>query len=134
MNANTREAIKNKHNAFHAWMSAKTGFDKDAARTVYAKARNKSKTLLRKSKRLFVMGIAQRSKSNPKAFWSHCRKKPKIKCSVAPLLANIKNKDSLGFSDEEKANILQKQFSSVFTKEPEGTISIITRRTNSVIS
>ena len=70
MNADTREAIKNKNNAFCAWMSAKTSFDKEAARVVYTKARNKSKTLLRKSKRFFEVGIAQRSKSNPKAFWS----------------------------------------------------------------
>ena len=65
-----------------------------------------SKTLLRKSKRLFEMGIAQRSKSNPKAFWSHCRRKLKTKCSVAPLFANIKDKDSLRFNYEEKANFL----------------------------
>ena len=70
-----------------------------------------------------MQGIAQRPKSNPKAFWSHCRRKLKTKCSVAPLLANIKDKDSLRFSDEEKANLLQKQFSSVFT-----------RRTNSAMS
>ena len=42
--------------------------------------------------------------------------------------------DSLRFSDEEKANILQKQFSSVSAKELEGTILTITRRTNSAIS
>ena len=59
VNADTREAIKNKNNAFRAWMAAITGFDKDAARAVYEKARNKSKTLLGKSKRLFEMGIAQ---------------------------------------------------------------------------
>ena len=129
MNADTREAIKNKNNAFRTCMAAKTGFDKDAARDVYTKARNKSKTLLTKSKRLFEMGIAQRSKSNPNAFWSHCRRKLKTRCSVVPLLANIKDKDSLRFSDEEKANILQKQFSSVFTKETEGTKPTITRRT-----
>ena len=78
------------------------------------------------------MGIAQRSKSNPKAFWSHCRRKLKTKCSVAPLLANIKDKDSLRFSDEEKANMLQKKFSSVFTKEPGDTIPTLTR--SSIIS
>ena len=134
MNAGTREVIKSKNNAFRAWMAAKTCFHMDAARAVYIKARNKSKTLLRKSKRIFEMGIAQRSMSNPKAFWSHCRRKLKTKCSVAPLLADTKDKDSLRFTDEDKANILQKQFSSVFTKEPEGTIPTITKRTNSVIS
>ena len=98
------------------------------------KRENKTKALLRKSKRLFEMGIAQQLKSNSKAFCSHCRRKLKTKCSVAPLVANIKNKDSLRFNDEENANILQKQFSSVFAKEPEVTIPSRTKRTNSVIS
>ena len=36
-------------------MAAKTGFGKEAAGAVYTKARNKSKALLRKSKRLFAL-------------------------------------------------------------------------------
>ena len=51
MNADTRERITNNNNAFRAmpgWLL--TGFDKDAARAVYTKARNKSNTWLRKSK------------------------------------------------------------------------------------
>ena len=47
-------------------------------------------------------------KSNAKAFWSHTRRKLKTKCSVAPLLEDVKNKSSLKFKDKEKANILQK--------------------------
>ena len=45
-------------------MAAKAGFDKDAARAVYTKARNKSKTLLRKSKRLFVMVHTQNDQTH----------------------------------------------------------------------
>ena len=41
----------------------------------------------------------------------------KTKVGVAPLLANINDKNSLVFDDKEKANILQQQFCSVFTKE-----------------
>ena len=77
-------------------------------------------------------GIAQRSKSHPKAFWSHSRRKLKTKCIVAPLLEDVKNKSSLEFKDKEKENILQ-QFSSIFTKEPEGTIPTIDKITNSVL-
>ena len=114
-------------------MTSKSNLQRDAARLKYTKLRNKAKTLLRKSKRYFEKGIAQRSKSNPKSFWSHTRRKLKTKCSVALLLEDVKNKSSLKFKDKEKANILQKQFSSVFTKEPEGTIPTIGKGTNSVL-
>ena len=124
---------KEKNKAFRSWMTAKSNLHRDAARLNYTKLRNKTKPLLRKAKRLFEKGIAQRSKSNPKAFWSHTRRKLKTKCSVAPLLKDVKNKSSLRFKDKEKANILQKQFSSVFTKEPEGATPIIDKRTNSVL-
>ena len=40
----------------------------------------------------------------------------------------------LKFTDEEKANILQKQFASVFTHESAGDIPILTSRTNSRIT
>ena len=129
----TRDALKEKNKAFRSWMTAKSILHRDAARPNYTKLRNKVKTLLRKSKRLFEKGIAQRSKSNPKAFWSHTRRKLKTKCNVAPLLEDVKNKSSLRFKDKEKANILQKRFSSVFTKEPEGATPIINKRTNSVL-
>ena len=125
--------IKEKNKAFRSWMTAKSNLHRDAARLNYTKLRNKAKTLLRKSRRLFEKGIAQRSKSNPKAFWSHTRRKLQTKCSVAPLLEDVKNKSYLRFKDKEKANILQKQFSSVFTKEPEGATPIIDKRTNSVL-
>ena len=38
------------------------------------------------------------------------------------------------YSDEERANILQKQFSSVFVKERDGEIQRLNRRTESSIS
>ena len=41
---------------------------------------------------------------------------------MAPLLENTKDPDSTKFEDKDKANILQKQFSSVFTREPDNNI------------
>ena len=38
------------------------------------------------------------------------------------------------FSDEEKANILQRQFSSIVTHEPEGEIPTLAQRSNRSIS
>ena len=41
---------------------------------------------------------------------------------MAPLLCNPDDPGTLRHSDEEKADILQSQFCSVFTHEPEGEI------------
>ena len=133
INPETREAIKTKNKNYKKWMSA-TNCERDAARLAYIKARNRSKTLLRKSKRSFEKNIASQSKHNPKAFWNHTRRKLKTKCGVAPLLSNLKDKNSLKYNDEEKANILQDQFSSVFIKEPDGAIPTISNRTDSYIT
>ena len=74
------------------------------------------------------------SKSNLKAFWWYVRQKLKTKDGVAPLLENTDNPDSMKYEDEEKANILQSQFSSVFTREPDGEIPTFAKRTNAIIS
>ena len=50
------------------------------------------------------------------------------------MLENAENKDSLKFDDKAKANILQKQFASVFTQEKGGDIPELDKRTNMQIS
>ena len=44
------------------------------------------------------------------------------------------DRESMKFTDDEKANILQKQFASGFTHDPAGGILILTSRTNSRIA
>ena len=73
--------------------------------------------------------IAERSKRSPKVFWSYTRSKLKTKTGVAPLLENTKDNSSIWYSDIEKANILQRQFASVFTKEPDGDLPNFRLRT-----
>jgi hypothetical protein len=58
----------------------------------------------------------------------------KTKTGIAPLLDDPKNKDSMKFNDTEKAEILLKQFSSVFTREIDGEIPRIATRTQECIS
>ena len=82
----------------------------------------------------FERRIAQTSKTNPKAFWKHLRRNLKTKPGIAPLLENLEDKTSLKYSDEEKANILQNQFSSVFLKESGDNIPIFPERTKACIS
>ena len=127
INKEVRKAVHEKNKKHRQWMSAK----KCTIAEQYAKSRNKATAILRKSKRIYERGIAMKSKINPKLFWSHTRKKLKTKSSVAHLLSNPEDRDSMKFTDE--ANILQKQFASVFTHEP-GGMPILTPRTNSRIA
>ena len=46
----------------------------------------------------------------------------KTRIGVAPLLCNPVDPGTLRHSGEEKTDILQSQFCSVFTREPEGEI------------
>ena len=127
----TRDAIRDKEKAHRLWIQATKVNSADTSRIQYTRARNKVKSLLRKAKRRFERGIALQAKTNPKAFWAHTRRSLKTKAGVAPLLADPKDKESTKFSDSEKASILLKQFTSVFTREREGAVPTIERRTNS---
>ena len=125
-----RRAIKDKEKSHRQWMSAKRGaINEDAIRKQYTKDRNKVKTLMRKAKRRFERDIAMKAKMEPKAFWGHTRRKLKTKSGVAPLLSDPKNSNSMKFDDVDKANLLLNQFSSVFTREPDGEIPRIRERT-----
>ena len=44
--------------------------------------------MMRQAKRRFERGIAKKSKSYPKVFWSHISHRLKTKPGVAPLLEN----------------------------------------------
>ena len=48
-------------------------------------------------------------------------------------MENLEDKDSLVFDDTKKANILQKQFSSVYTKEPYGETPSMENRTQAKV-
>ena len=50
------------------------------------------------------------------------------------MLEDVNDKDSLIFEDNKKANILQKQFSGVYTKEPIEELPFFKDRTQSKIS
>ena len=89
---------------------------------------------MRKAKSNFERGIINRSKECSKVFWSHVRSKLKTKSGVAGLFEDPHDKTSLKTDDMVKAEILQKQFSSVFTREPDGNIPPFDKRTNSSVT
>ena len=129
----TREAIKEKNRKHRAWISSISKEGRDKARLEYAKYRNKVKGMLRKAKRTFEKGISMQCKTNPKSFWAYARSKMKTKSGIAPLLSNPKDPESLRFDDQDKANILQDQFTSVFTRETISNIPDLPKRTTSII-
>ena len=71
-----------------------------------------------------------KAKTQPKAFWGHSRRQLKTKSGISPLLSNPKDSTAMKFDDTDKANLLLNQFSSVFTREPNGEIPRIQQRTD----
>ena len=128
----TRQAISMKDKKHRKWMRANIE-GRNLAKEEYIKARNKANSLLRKAKRSYERGIADDAKINPKRFWYHARRKLKCKSSIASLLEDIKNTNSLKYDDKDKAEILQKQFLSVFTGETDVCIDSLPPRTHSII-
>ena len=98
-------------------------------RVNYIQMRNNVNRRMKQERRNYERDICKKSKENPKIFWSHVRSKLTSVCGVSPLLESVDDKCSLRYDDRDKANILQKQFSSVFTHEPEGIIPRFEQRT-----
>lgn len=127
-----RLQICEKKTAHRKWINTVKRSEEDAKlRKAFKKARNKLKASMRKLKRQSERNIASQAKTNPKLFWSHVRSKLKTKSGVAPL-ENENNE--LKFKEKEKADILQKQYLSVFTKEPPGEVPPIEPCTTTTLS
>ena len=127
-----RDAIRNKSKLNRRWISSKNVLNVSHAGNVpqaYTKASKKLKAMIHKSKGDFERNIGIQLKSNLKIFWSHVCSKLKTKTGMAPCLQGQKDENSTKFDDKEKANILQKQFVSVFTKEPNARVPALDKKT-----
>ena len=89
---------------------------------------------MRRSKRKFEKDTARNAALSPKLFWSHVRSKLKSRESIAPLFKTPHKKETIKHQDEDKANILQKQFSSVYTIELEGELPNFENKTRTCIA
>ena len=58
--------------------------------------------------------------NKPKSFWKYAQTKLKTRTGIPDLQLNSPNNITYTKNDQEKANILQEFFSSVFTEEPPG--------------
>ena len=116
--------IKKKHIAWKRYMETKN--EKHYAE--YCRVRNQVRTLSRKLQKQYELKLAIDAKSNPKAVWKYMNSKTKTRECVSDLNINPHDdKSRLTNSDKEKAEILGKFFSSVFTVEPSGDIPAMLR-------
>ena len=123
-----RQLIKDKKRFHRKWIKAITKEHENSARHQYNTIRNKVKRKMIQTKRARDR-ICSQSTTNPKRFWKHVRENLKTKSGIFPLLGTPNDENSIKFSDYDKAEILQNQFCSVFTEEPDGDLPTFLPRT-----
>ena len=84
----------------------------------YRKLKNQIRRLTRKGKKIMEKNIAKQIKTNPKSFWSYTQSKLKTRSGIPDLEKDQNGDKSYAKDDQEKADLLQEYFSSVFTSEP----------------
>ena len=109
MNPKALKCIKKKYILYKRYLTSHTHYDYQR----YLEIRNETKREIRRAVKEYERNVAKNSKSNSKAFWKYVNNKLKRPTGIS----NLKNGDKLTKSDEEKANVLNKFFSSVFTVE-----------------
>ena len=117
------QLIKVKTKIHREWLAYQFTSRGPELRVLYNLARNQVRKTTRILKRQHELNIAIDAKSNPHL---------KTKSGVEPLLgdpSDPSDPSSIKHSDTDKAEVLQHQFCRVFTREPEGDISIIEPRT-----
>ena len=84
----------------------------------YVKQRNLRTSLLRKAKSKYEERLVDRVKSEPKRLFKYIRSQQKVRPAISQLACGGR----LAESDEEKAEILQEFFTSVFVEEGHGEL------------
>ena len=110
MNQETLEKVRLKHRTFRRKNQTRDPKDIKA----FNKARNQAQRACRKARKDLERKVAEQSKDNPKAFYSYVSQKNKSKSGIADLKKADGSKTS---SDNEKAELLNSFFQSVFTIE-----------------
>ena len=115
MNHKALASVKRKTFAYRRYLNTREGHDY----LEYAKARNVVKKECRNAKAEFEHKLAQKVKSNPKAFYNYANSKLKTRSNIADL---EKSDGTTTKNDSEKAETLNDFFSSVFTDEDTSSI------------
>ena len=89
----------------------------------YCRVRNQVRTLTRKLQKQYELNSAKDDKTNPKVIWKNINSKTMTRQCVSDLYIDPPDdKSRLTNCDKERAEILGKFFSSVFTVAPNGDI------------
>jgi len=115
------EKVKEKNRSFTTWKRSRDGRDYLS----YAKARNQAKWECRKAEKDFERKMSMESKANPKAFYRYAQSKLKTRSQISNLM---NDEGEVITDDKEKANIMNKFFSSVFTREDISNLPDFDRR------
>ena len=83
----------------------------------YCKSRNQVRNLTRKAKKIVERDICRQAKSNPKKFWWYVGSKTKKKVTIPDLLIEDEDEPRYTRNDQEKANVLNDKFASVFNHD-----------------
>ena len=110
MNNKILRKIKKKYHAYKRYLVTKQGKEYE----MYIKRRNECSKAIKRAKRKHESNIANESKENPTKFWKYVNEKCKTNVGISSLKDE---KGNLVTSDEGRANILNKFFTSVFLKE-----------------
>ena len=97
----------------------------------YARARNQVKWEVKKAKKNKEQNIAQNIKNNPKLFFRYVNSKIKSKEGVSNLK---KNDGNLTENDQEKTEVLNNFFQSVYTQEDKTNIPKFENKTDKILS
>ena len=101
--------VKAKKRAWSRYLQTKSGEDYQ----IYIQERDSARKEVKKAVKNFERTLAKKSKTDPKAFWRYAKSKTGTKMQVQQL----RHGDKLVFSDNEKVEILNDFFSSVYTVE-----------------
>lgn len=108
-------AIRSKHTKWEKYLHCKTSQNYE----IYKQARNKVITEMRRSKYDYEKNLATKIKTDSKLFWSYVRSKLKTKGELGQL---EKQDGTLTSDSQEKAELLNKYFASVFEIEGLGVL------------
>ena len=124
MSKSLLKKIKKKYHSYKRYLETKDGLDYQR----YIISRNICTRSVRRAKREHERKVAKNSKSNNKMFWKYVRSKTKATSGVSALK---KENGEMTKEDNEKAEILNNYFSSVFTEENLTNIPFIAEAENS---
>ena len=106
----TMNLIKRKRRLHIKFLNTRNSNDKER----YNQTRNEVTTALRRDRMCFERGISKEIKNNNKVFWRYVNSQRTAKASIPDLERQDGTKAN---TDEEKAEILNHQFTNVFTRE-----------------